>query len=235
MRKNLSPCLPPWTDPPDELRLENGQLHLWRLPLDLPSHELKALKLLLSGDELGRARRLLDPLKADRFVAARGRLRQLLARYTRTDPAALRFVYGTSGKPVLEGTWKIGFNLSHSQQWALLAIACQCEVGVDLEVIDPDLAFEAMALHFFSAAESAWLESFPPHRRRRAFYRLWTRKEAWLKGLGWGFSAPSRRIDLAEGVPGAGGWQMKNFPVARGVIGALAVKGRLSDIRCWQG
>ncbi len=235
MQKTEPLTLPPWTDPPADLRLEKGQVHLWRLSLDLPSHELNSLQRLLSEDELARAHRLIDPLKADRFIAARGRLRQLLARYTRTEPSALSFVYGSSGKPALEGGWEIGFNLSHSQSWALLAVAGGCDVGVDLEVIDPSLAFEPIAATFFSAIENAWLERFAPHRRRRAFYRLWTRKEAWLKGLGWGFSGPASCIDMAGGLRGAGGWSMKNLPVARGVVGALAVEEEFSDIRCWQG
>ncbi len=228
--------LSPWTSAPKDLCLEKGEVHLWRFPLDLPPQKILFLKQFLAADELQRARRLLDPLKAERFISARGQLRQVLSRYLPVVPADLRFSYGSNGKPSLEQgpIQTLSFNLSHSGSWALLALATDCEIGVDLEEIDSSLTFEAIARQFFSPAENTWLSRFSPPRRRRAFYRLWTKKEAWLKALGWGFANPLSSLDLEEATRGDGRWRVKNFAVSRNYLGALAIDREISSIRCWQ-
>jgi 4'-phosphopantetheinyl transferase len=109
------------------------------------------------------------------------------------------------------------------------------EVGVDIEEIDPALDFERLAAQFFTSAENALLRGVSPARRRRAFYRMWTRKEAWLKGMGWGFSVPPRSVGLLERGPrGDAAWWVRSFPLGRGFLGALAVAGEVGVVRRWE-
>lgn len=214
----------PWLPPPSKLSLSPDEIHLWRAPLPL-SDDNPHLLTLLSSDERERAARLRIAVKRQQFVAGRVLLRQLIGRYLGADPQTLTFTYGPHGKPQLT-TGSLAFNLAHAGAWALVAVTLEGEVGVDLEQIDSHLDTERLAALFFTAEEQRQLATFSADRRRRAFYRLWTRKEARLKGEGRGFSRPDASV--AGEV-----WQLCSFPVARGYLGALAVAGDVALVRRW--
>lgn len=219
-----------WQDPPQSLFLAAKQLHLWRiaLPVTFPTHQ--PLKHMLSPDEASRADRLLDRNKAAEFVVARSRLRQILANYLNIQATELVFAYGPAGKPQLHAGLgsNLTFNLSHSGEWALLAVAAGTEIGVDLERIDPDLDFRAVAGKFFTPNEKALLAHCSEARRRRGFYRIWTRKEARLKRSGLGFTkvADHEAFCSAE--------TTRVFPIGRSYLGAIATCAEVSSIRRFQ-
>lgn len=205
-------------------QLAAGEVHLWRFPLDPFPHDLHSLQRLLSLDEQQRAARLLDPRKAQAFIVARARLRQILASYLSVDPAQISFTYGEQGKPALLSPATIlTFNLSHSGDLALLAVAQGMEVGVDIEKIEPSLDYQRLAARFFSSEENAALMAAPKARRRRMFYRLWTKKEAQLKGAGGGFSAPPGRTSVR--------WSTRTFWLGRGYVAALASIASIGSVR----
>jgi 4'-phosphopantetheinyl transferase len=233
----MSPIISPWTSPPETVALAAGEVHLWRARLDLPDSAFPPLQTLLDPTEAARAARLLDPLKARRFTVGRALLRRILSLYLDTDPAALVFGTGVNGKPFLagEGRSDLSFNLSHSGPWALFAVTRGIAVGVDIEEIDPALDFERLTAQFFTPGENALLRGVSPARRRRAFYRMWTRKEAWLKGMGWGFSVPSRDVGLFGRDSGEdAAWRVRSFPLGRDFLGALAVAGEVGVVRRWE-
>ncbi|OGR36335.1 MAG: hypothetical protein A2091_07305 [Desulfuromonadales bacterium GWD2_61_12] len=213
-----------WLPPPPQLSLSPDEIHLWRAPLPLTDGDPHLLAL-LSADERERAARLRIAVKRQQFVAGRVLLRQLLGRYLGADPQTLTFAYGPHGKPRL-AAGSLAFNLAHAGAWALVAVTLKREVGVDLEQADPHLDYERLAAQFFTVEEQRQLATFPVARRRRGFYRLWTRKEARLKGEGRGFSRPDASV--AEEA-----WQLHSFPVARGYLGALAVAGNIESVRRW--
>ena len=205
-----------WRPSPSAPPLAAEELHLWRFPLDPSSHDLPLLQKLLSSDELQRAARLLDPRKAQAFSVSRARLRQILASYLAVAPAQIEFCYGPHGKPALQApvATSLTFNLTHSGAWALLVVARGREVGVDLEKIDPCLDYERLAARFLTPEENAALTAAPEGRRRRKFYRLWTGKEARLKGEGGGFSASDLHLSAS--------WFTRNFWLAPGYVGSVA-------------
>lgn len=218
----------PWHSPPLKPILASGQVHLWRFRIDLAPENLAALRPLLQQDELMRVRRLLDPAKADRFVAGRGRLRQILARYLDLTPGAIDFAYGVHGKPKLaqKTDRDLTFNLSHAGRWGLLAVTSGRAVGVDIENIDPGLNYEKIAARILTSVEAARLSGGPLVRRRRIFFRMWTRKEALLKGQGGGFSTPAT-------IRSEAGWWVRSFAVDRRYLGALAVAGEAVELLRW--
>ena len=224
-----------WQAPPARPVPAEDEVQLWRFPL--VAHE--PLESLLDEQELERARRLRAPHKARAFIVARARLRLILAGYIGCAPERLRFDYGAAGKPRLAGDMADGlaFNLGHSGDWGLCAVATGTEVGVDIERVDAQLDFEKLAAGFFSRTEQRRLQSCPPHRRRRLFFRLWTRKEAWLKGKGGGFSDPEQELASAH-LEGCcthdGSWWLRSFPVARHYLAALAVPREVACLRCWE-
>lgn len=221
-----------WQAPPAQPELTAGAAHLWRFPLA----KQDSLEHLLNEEEQSRANRLRSPEKSQAFVVARIRLRQILAGYLDCDPATLSFAYGPSGKPSLVGDDAPIFNLTHSGNWGLCAVVKEGEVGVDIEMLNPELDYAKLAKRFFSKVENEWLQQCPPHRRRRMFYRIWTRKEAWLKGKGGGFSDPDQDIGpvhLAGSYTRDGDWWLKSFTVARDSLAALAVSQEISLVQRW--
>jgi 4'-phosphopantetheinyl transferase len=153
------------------------------------SSTLRRLARSLSADEQARAGRFRFPEDGARFTAARGILRDILARYSGEEPGRLAFGYGAGGKPFLisQGSaLSLEFNVSHSRRIALYAVAHGRAVGVDVEVIRPEMDCERIAERFFTPREAAALRAMPPPVRVAAFFRCWTRKEAYLKATGEG-------------------------------------------------
>lgn len=158
----------------------------------------------LSPAELARAERFVSPHDHRRFVHAHAAVRRLLGEVLGRAPASLRFVEGPRGKPALAPASGVAFNLSHSGEHALVAIAADAgEVGVDIEVPRERVDHAALAASVFSPAERAELAALPDGERRAAFFRGWARKEAFIKaiGLGLGRALDSFDVALADGAP----------------------------------
>lgn len=169
-------------------------------PLVQPPGEKDLLLASLDSEELARGRRLLDREKGEKLLVGRGILRRVLAGETGMEASAIRFREGAAGKPhLLEQPpgLPLFFNVSHSGDHLAVAVARGVEVGVDLEEVRQDLDFEPMARRYFSEREQDDLFYLAPDLRLAAFYRCWTRKEAYLKGTGSGFSQPSTCFDVS--------------------------------------
>ncbi len=179
-----------------DLSLAANDLHVWLIPIDAPPDRLARLGAILSPDEQQRAARFHFERDRIRFTAARAALRRILSRYLRCAPADLAFDYSPHGKPALPGDNPLSFNLSHSGDWAVCAVTLSRRVGVDIELIRPDLASETIAERFFSPREAAELRALPRHEQPAAFFRCWTRKEAFVKARGEGLSLPLDRFDV---------------------------------------
>ncbi|MFM7424669.1 MAG: 4'-phosphopantetheinyl transferase family protein [Elainella sp.] len=155
---------------------------------------------MLSADEQARAKRFYFAKDHDRFTLARGMLRLILGRYLNLAPAAVQFQYGAVGKPALAdagtGAASLCFNVSHSHQMALFALA-QRQVGVDLEQVRADCDGEAIAARYFSAQEQTALSQLDPDLRPRGFFNGWTRKEALLKAIGTGLTFPLDQLEVS--------------------------------------
>jgi 4'-phosphopantetheinyl transferase len=196
----------PWRSRSKASPITADDLHLWCC--DLSSQRLFDLQH-LSADEQARAQRLRDPSKRDQFIRSRSFLRQILATYLDSSPACVKLVYGERGKPQLDPVHKtsIQFNLAHSAGLAVILLAQEAVVGIDLERVDSQLDFLQIAQHYFVAADYQRLQMTAEVRRRRHFYRAWTRSEALVKLTGAGIGgarqgcAPAfvRSLSVASG------------------------------------
>lgn len=141
---------------------------------------------LLDAQERERARRFRFERDRRRHVDAHVALRQVLADRTGRSAAALEFEAGAFGKPRVAGAPRCEFSLSHSDDLALIALADEGEIGVDIERVRalPDL--DALARQCLAADELRALEALPTADRAFSFLQTWTRKEACLKALGLG-------------------------------------------------
>lgn len=164
-----------------------GDIHLWFVDLDLSAPQLQRLTATLSPEELAQADRFIKQQHGDRYRASHGWLRDVLARYLLCAPGAIEYEQGLYGKPYIKGVSSfVHFNLSHSHSHALIAVMAEQEVGVDIEYLNPTLQVMDLAKRFFSDREVAQLESLAADVQREAFFRCWTRKEAYIKALGKG-------------------------------------------------
>lgn len=234
---------------PGELSHSN-EVHVWRVCLNMAIHEIESLQGILSGDELERAGRFHFESHRLRFIAARGMLRTILGYYLGMNPYKLRFEYSSYGKPALAanaGYDNLHFNLSHSDAFALYAVARRGNIGIDIERIRDDVAFGQIATRFFSEREISSLESVHQSGRSEVFFQYWTRKEAFIKATGEGISFPLEQCDvlLVNGkglspftLPGdnreSSNWYGQDLFPGHGYAAAIAVDGSDWDLSYWE-
>ncbi len=185
-----------WKPPPASLLIEADDLHLWRFRIDISAQSAANLRQLLAADECARADRFIRPLHQVKYIAARYALRWILAGYLQHPPVSIVFDYSPQGKPALGKSHrsKIRFNLSHSGDWALLAVTTGADLGVDVEEVVLKDNVQQLGDYAFNDVEKRVFANFSPARRQRGFYRLWTAKEARLKMLGVGLGEMNRAV-----------------------------------------
>jgi 4'-phosphopantetheinyl transferase len=166
---------------------ERDRIDLWQASMDVDDGLLLQLAGLLEEGERQKAASIkLEPPRR-RFIASRAILRSILSRYLGMLPGEIPFQFNPHGKPYLSlppGTPDMSFNISHSGGLCLAAVTRSRAVGIDVERMREDIAFEAMARRFFSEEECAAIMSQPPPLQKAAFYRCWTRREAYVKARG---------------------------------------------------
>lgn len=168
-----------------------GEVHIWRIELDGTAGSIITLQSTLSPEEQERAARFRTLELRRRWTVAHGAVRHILATYTGMDPASLVFKTGPQGKPALASCGaSVSFNLSHTCGLALLGIAESARIGVDAESIRAGIEVEDLSRRFFAMAEIEEILSLAPDAQLAAFFTCWTRKEAFVKALGVGLSAP---------------------------------------------
>ncbi|CAN7434243.1 4'-phosphopantetheinyl transferase family protein [Bosea sp. LjRoot237] len=219
--------------------LPPSQVHLWCCRVDLGATEAARRRGILSDAERDRADRFHDAKARIAFIVARNWLRRVLALYTPVPPPQLRFGETAFGKPFLandgDGS-RLAFNLSHSGELAIVAVADGISVGVDIERIRPisaDLLAGCLA-----PRELAILSALAPTLRQESFIRCWTRKEACLKAIGIGLNGSPASFEVSFDPFGArlltvGSdpieaelWQLADLEPAPGYCGTLAARHR---------
>jgi 4'-phosphopantetheinyl transferase len=214
-------------------KLYANEIHVWKGCLDIDPEIVRSLQQELSGDEQARASRYYFRKDRERFIVARSMLRQVLGAYLGVRPSELEFIFGTYGKPRLAGECNLEFNLSHSGNIATLAVGWSRALGMDVEVIRGNVDVGELSQRFFSASEIAELRALPTEERVLGFFNCWTRKEAYIKGIGIGLSLPldsfgvslSPRADakFLHGVEQV--WSLESFSPAENYVAAIAVAG----------
>jgi 4'-phosphopantetheinyl transferase len=215
-------------------------LDMWFVDLNVSADSLGRFRHWLSNDELAKAERFHSDLDGARYIVGRAALRRVLADRLGCSPAAVRFSYGRNGKPMLEaGQGHVEFNLAHSGGDAVIALAAGAAIGVDIELLRPIPDVESLARLAFSDIERRELELAPDPVS--AFLNGWTRKEAYVKALGLGLTAPLMEITVSLSGRAAlfstglrdqsvSNWRLLDVPHPRAVV-ALALGPRLDRTR----
>lgn len=205
---------------------------VWRIVLDPSAAPAAGAVAEISGEERARAARYSTADVRNRWLHAHVAMRRILAREAGVAPTGIVYGIGAQGKPFLIAPSNSGieFSLSDSGDLALLAVSKTGPVGVDLERIHPLPQMVAVARSHFPRADFDALLALPASAQLAAYFRLWTRKEAYLKGVGIGLG---QRLDrFASGHQ----WVLRDLDVGAGYAASLAVEGR-ADVHLdeWKG
>ncbi len=223
-------------------RLTAGEIHLWRARLNLSPEQLEIGRSLMSANELERADRLITDILRNRRVAGQSILRDILSRYLGAPASEIVFSHGERKKPYIQGS-DIQFNMSHTEDIALVAITLLNPIGVDVEGIKTSKYHEGIVKSNYSVQERLQYESIPESQKLEAFFRAWTRKEAYIKAIGLGLYYPLEKftVDLSStsekgliSIEGstekAKNWHLPSFYADERFMAAVAIE---AEIKNW--
>jgi 4'-phosphopantetheinyl transferase len=217
------------------------EVHVWRSDLDAVSDEdVARLAATLAPDERARADSYVFTPDRRRFIVGRAALRAVLGGYLGVAPAAVVIGRTPQGRPTLLGdqAGALGFSVSRSAGLALCAVTMGRDLGVDVERIMGGVAEDV--IHALSPAELVALRALPPEARERAFFVVWTRKEAYAKARGLGLSLPFEEFTvsadpeapalLAAADDDPTRWTLRDVNAGPGYAAALAIPGTLARV-----
>ncbi|HVP18117.1 MAG TPA: 4'-phosphopantetheinyl transferase superfamily protein [Spirochaetia bacterium] len=238
-----------WLTGPGPASIGDREIHIWKISLEPGGDRAEILRRILSPEEKRRAEGFFFKKDRDSFCICRGYLRRLIGRYDGEAPEGIRFTAGQYGKPSLDPDphgRRMEFNVSHTQGVALIAIARDRRVGVDVERIRP-VEIDDISRGFFSPREHESILGLPAGMRTAAFYACWTRKEAAIKALGGSIAglldkvivSPDPRsqvqvIQVPAGQPQTGELHVRDVPVGGGYSAALCYAGSEAEVFLWQ-
>ncbi|MCC6299524.1 MAG: 4'-phosphopantetheinyl transferase superfamily protein [Anaerolineales bacterium] len=228
-----------WLTPPTLLEISPNRVDVWRIRLVSSALDENAL----SAEERQRAAKFHFEEDRRRYIVSHASLRGILARYLSVEPIQLKFSVNEYGKPFLADR-ELEFNLSHSGEYALVAVTRGRNIGVDVEQIRAEVEIEELASRNFSPREVSELMALPPAQRIIGFFNCWTRKEAYIKAQGLGLSLPLDSFDVSLGEPAvlratrpnadeAVQWTALSLTVDTNHAGAVAVRGNNLDFKFW--
>jgi 4'-phosphopantetheinyl transferase len=174
-----------------------GVVDGWCIALDAPRPPFEALLATMDDEERARARRM--RVGGEAWAAAHAAMRTILADCLAMPAAALRFERTANGKPRLAGVRDLQFSLSRTEGLALLAVASDREVGVDVERENDETDIDAVTREFLSSGDGAVISSAAPADRRAAFFAAWAKREARIKLRGEALEAPLEEPALSPG------------------------------------
>lgn len=241
----MSAMILTWNSAPVDQAISPTDVRVWSAALDQPAEVVRQLYGLLAADERSRADRFHFDRDRRRFIVGRGVLRSILGAYVQQPPDQIIFNYSAYGKPA--GNVALHFNVAHSHELALLAFTTEAPVGIDVEylrrvVSDRDRLVE----RFFAAEENEAYRALPEAEKQAAFFRCWTRKEAYIKAIGTGLSYPLDRfvvsltpdqpaglMSSADDALAAQRWSLLHLEPASDYVGAVALESRNVQLSCW--
>jgi 4'-phosphopantetheinyl transferase len=224
--------------------LRQPDVQVWPVRLAAPAEVNYAYRALLSREEAARADRFAFENLRRSYELSQGALRLLLSYYLDCRPGDVEFTIGPRGKPALRGDSRIRFNMAHSGGLALYAFTADCEIGLDVEAMRSIPEIEQIASHYFCRAEASELLSIEDAAtRQEAFFRCWTRKEAYIKAVGEGLylpldqfqvtlspTDPAQLVHIGNDVSAARKWTLQHLDPAPGFIGALAYQSEARQV-----
>ncbi len=180
------------------INLGTDDIHVWTGGFDADGQDSDRMTLILSQDEIRRARAFRFEQDQSRYIQAHAVLRLLLSKYAGIVPQNLKFQEGLHGKPALVSVSPLYFNLSHTKDMMAVALSSSREIGVDIEKQDDMQDMEGVARQFMSEDEFRNLAGLDASAQKKFFYGCWVRKEALLKAAGTGLIDHIRQVSVMQ-------------------------------------
>lgn len=236
-----------WKAPKEYNQIKNDEVHVWATDLSIYDSRIKQLYAILSPDEQQRSNRFKHKKHRDNFITAHGFLRNTLSTYLYQAAPTLKFSKENNGKPILDdipSNKQLHFNMSHSHTLALLAVCRNKSVGIDVECINKENQWQKIINRFFTKDEQTAIFTLPESQQKKAFFQVWTRKEAHMKVTGEGLrlspskftvSVPPADAEFLNYLdrPHSTTWQMQDLVFEKSFsdyCGCLSVEGGFSKL-----
>lgn len=193
-----------WKKPPCKLAISRSEIHVWKREINIDSKKHEDPFAILSKEEIQRLKSF--QFAKDRFFYAMTHVmkRWVLAQYLNEIPEKLNFTFNEQGKPSIlkQQNWlNLEFNISHSHQIILIALTLDDPIGIDVEYHSQHTPIEDLSEFIFSPVEKYFFSTLASQEEKiNAFFRCWTRKEAYLKAEGVGLTdfPNSLSVDMNE-------------------------------------
>lgn len=222
----------------DDCILSPKRIDIWQYPLN---QEVEDAFNILNDEEKTRAKRFYFNKHQRRFIISHAILRLILARYLQNkNPNSIEFSKNKYNKPELKNNpSNLQFNLSHSGEWALLAVGQEYPLGVDIEIFS-NREYIDLAKTAFSKSEILALEKTNKKALALTFFRIWSQKEAFIKACGLGLSYPTQKFSVPhfmsnkhEIIDNKNGskWQITSFIPTLTSCGAICHNPNVKEIR----
>jgi 4'-phosphopantetheinyl transferase len=222
----------------------NRHLLVWIAQVSQATDSLPFLEPCLDLRERERAARFRFPEDRARFVLGRVLLRHVLGHLLGQKPETIELATTELGRPVLAQDDTLQFSISHSHDLVALALTANARVGIDLEWLHPPEDLPELARHIFSDDDLATFQALPASEVTTAFFRAWTRKEAYLKARGEGIAEGLRQISVSFGAEesgsvidareksGAKAWRLLALPLPADYLGTVACDQPDRQMKC---
>ncbi len=222
----------------------NKVARIWVVDLIAKESNIESYYDILSDDECIRAKKFKFVNDRNKFIVCRGVLRELSAKLLDKTAQTIAFNYGEFGKPYFAHDTTLNFNVSHSGDLAVICFLDNPTFGIDIELIKNDFDVLDIATNFFSESEIMALKETPKEIQPLAFYRCWTRKEAFIKAEGSGLSFPLDSFAVSMDSDDTASlletkwdsrekeaWELYSFIPVQHYRAALAVRGKIKSLQ----
>lgn len=194
-----------------DIGVEGKFVDVWEGCLSVEPGMLSGMLETLNETEQQKAAAFRLPLMRQRYIAVRYLVRKTLGQYLQTEPQALQFCADTYGKPFL-ACGSLHFNISHTADLLMIAVANFPDIGIDVESIKPRGSLDGLAVRCFTDTEYHGWRQLSGAQQQAVFYRLWTKKEAFVKAVGRGIALGLEKCEVQ--LPAGG--QLVNIPAEFG-------------------
>lgn len=236
-----------WIEADRPVSLKENEVDVWRVPIG--RRDALSGMHWLSPQEKQKASAFFFERDRIRYLESHITLRLLLGWYLEIPPDRVHFSTNPYGKPFIQEPegYALSFNLSHAGDLALIAVAWNLQIGIDIEKYHDERVDPLIAQRYFAPGEAQRLFALPEEQRKAGFFNCWTRKEAYVKGRGLGLSLPldSFEVTLEPGLEEvvlassdhpeeASFWQIRPIDPGEGYTAALAVRAWDWKLNCFQ-
>lgn len=181
-----------------DMKIKKNECHIWTIKLDLICNQ--KFYSMLSKKEKSIADKFYFKKDRNAYIISHFAMKNILSNYLSIPLNKIEYKYTKYKKPFLDkriNKKNINFNLSHSKDLAILGVALNYDIGIDIEKINKKIKYKEVARNFFSRKEIEQLEKTSLSKKRDFFFNCWTKKESYLKFLGNGILSLSNDLEIS--------------------------------------